>query len=174
VLPAQGAGFFGADPGEQAEHDVGVHQRGGPADIFEAGVQFHHGQGAGGGDHCGRLVEGEGSGGAALLAFGGVGEGGDVAADEVVGFGVPDGALEREVPHRDRGGGVSGGHCGECLSDVGGGQVAEFPGADDGQDGLEDVLTPVSRRQGGVLVLSGCLRLWPVSYGCLRGRWRLV
>jgi hypothetical protein len=44
------------------------------------------------------------------------------------------------VSHRDRGGGVSGGHGGECLPDVGGGQVAEFPGADDGQDGLEDVL----------------------------------
>ena len=34
------------------------------------------------------------------------------AADQVVGFGVPDGALEREVPHAHRGGGVSGCHRG--------------------------------------------------------------
>ena len=79
-------------------------------------------------------------GGPAFLAFGGVGEGRDVAADQVVGFGVPDGALEREVPHGHRGGGVPGGHGGQCLPDVGGGQVAELAGADDGQDGLEDVL----------------------------------
>ena len=128
-----------------------MHQRGGPADVFEAGAQFHHGQGAGGGDHRDRLVEGEGFGGAALLAFGRVGEGGDVAADEVVGFGVPDGALEREVSHRDGGGGVSGGYGGECLPDVGGGQVAEFPGADDGQDGLEDVLVLLDCLGGAAL-----------------------
>ena len=117
-----------------------MHQLGGAADVFEAGPQFHHGQGAGGGDDRDGLVQGEGFGGPALLAFGGVGQGGDVAADQVVGFGVPDGALEREVPHRDRGGGVPGGHGGQRLPDVGGGQVAEFAGADDGQDGLEDVL----------------------------------
>jgi hypothetical protein len=29
----------------------------------------------------------------------GVGQGGDVAGDQVVGFGVPDGALERQMPH---------------------------------------------------------------------------
>jgi hypothetical protein len=53
---------------------------------------------------------------AALLAFGGVGQGGDVAGNLVVGFGVPDGALEREVPHAHCGGGVSGGRGarGEC------------------------------------------------------------
>jgi hypothetical protein len=70
------------------------------------------GQGAGGGDDRYGLVEGEGFGGAAGLAFGGVGQGGDVAVDQVVGFGVPDGALEREVPHAHRGGGVPGGHGG--------------------------------------------------------------
>ena len=37
VGPAQGAGFFGADPGQQAEHDVGVHELGRAADVFEAG-----------------------------------------------------------------------------------------------------------------------------------------
>ena len=151
MLPAQRAGFFGADPGEQAQHDVGVHQLGRPADVFEAGPQFHHRQGAGGGDHRDGLVQGQGSGRPAFLAFGGVGEGGDVAADEVAGFGVPDGALEREVPHRDRGGGVPGGHGGQCLADVGGGQVAEFPGADDGQDGLEDVLVLLDGLGGAAL-----------------------
>jgi len=45
------------------------------------------------------------------------------------GFGVPDGPLERQVPHRDRGGGVPGRHGGQRLADVGRGQVAEFPGA---------------------------------------------
>jgi hypothetical protein len=39
VGPVQGSGFFGADPGEQAEHDVGVHEVGGAADVFEAGAQ---------------------------------------------------------------------------------------------------------------------------------------
>jgi hypothetical protein len=37
VGPAQGPGFFGADPGQQAEHYVGVHELGGAADVFEAG-----------------------------------------------------------------------------------------------------------------------------------------
>jgi len=75
-----------------------------------------------------------------LLAFGGVGQGGDVAGDQVAGFGVADGALERQVPHRDRGGGVPGGHRGQRLADVGRGQVAELAGPDDGQDRLQDVL----------------------------------
>ena len=69
-------------------------------------------EGAGGGDDRDGLVEGEGFGGAAGLALGGVGQGGDVAVDQVVGFGVPDGALEREVPHAYRGGGVPGRHRG--------------------------------------------------------------
>ena len=75
-----------------------------------------------------------------MLPFGGVGQGGDVAADQVVGFGVPDGALEREVAHGHRRGGVPGRHGGQRLPDVGGGQVAELAGADDGQDRLQDVL----------------------------------
>jgi hypothetical protein len=86
-----------------------------------------------------------------LLAFGGVGQGGDVAADQVVGFGVPDGALEREVPRAHRGGGVPGGRHGQGLPDVGGGQVAEFPGADHGQDRLEHVLV-LRDRFGGAAV----------------------
>ena len=76
----------------------------------------------------------------AVLAFGRVGQGGDVAADEVVGFGVPDGALERQMAHGHGRAGVLRGHRGQCLADVGGGQVAEFAGADDLEDGLEDVL----------------------------------
>jgi hypothetical protein len=118
---------------------------------FEAGAQFHDGQGAGGGDDGDGLVQGQGLGRPAVLALGGVGEGGDVAADEVVGFGVPDGALEREVAHRDCGSGVPGGHGGECLADVGGGEIAEFAGADDGQDGLEDVLVFLDGLGGAAL-----------------------
>ena len=68
-------------PVEQAGHDVGVHELGGAAGVFEAGPQFHHGQGGGGGDDGDGLVEGEGFGGAAWLACGGVGQGGDVAGD---------------------------------------------------------------------------------------------
>jgi hypothetical protein len=90
---------------------------------------------------------------AAVLAFGGVGQGSDVAGDQVVGFGVPDGALERQVPHAHRGGGVPGGHGGQRLPDIGGGQVAEFAGADDGQDRLQDVLV-LGDRLGGAAVES--------------------
>ena len=128
-----------------------MHQRGGSADVFEAGPQFHHRQGRRGSDDRHGLVQGEGFGRAAVLAFGGVGQGGDVAADQVVGFGVPDGALEREVPHGDRGGGVPGGHGGQRLPHVGGGEVAEFPGADDGQDGFEDVLVFLDRLGGAAV-----------------------
>ena len=60
VLPAQGAGFLGAEPGQQAQHDVGVHELGRAADVFEAGPQFHHRQGLGGGDDCHGLVQGQG------------------------------------------------------------------------------------------------------------------
>ena len=140
MRPAQGAGFFGADPGQQAQRDVGVHERGRPADVFQAGPQFHHRQGRRGGDDRNGLVQGQGLGRPAVLALGGVGQGGDVAADEVVGFGVPDGPLERQVPHRDGRGGVPGGHGGQRLADVGGGQVAELAGADDVEDRLADVL----------------------------------
>ena len=140
VGPAQGAGFLGAEPAQQAQHDVGVHQLGRAADVLQAGPQFHDGQGRGGGDDRDGLVQGQGLGRPAVLAFGGVGQGGDVAGDQVVGFGVPDGALERQVPHAHRRGGVPGRHRGQRLPDVGGGQVAELAGADDGQDRLENVL----------------------------------
>ena len=76
---------------------------------------------------------------------------GDVAADQVAGFGVPDGALEREVPHAHRRGGVPGGHRGQRLADVGRGQVAELAGADDVQDRLQDVLV-LGDRLGGAAV----------------------
>jgi hypothetical protein len=128
-----------------------VHQRGRAADVFQAGAQFHHRKDAGGGDDRGGLIQGQGLGRPSFPALGGVGQGGDVAADEVAGFGVPDGALEREMPHRDRGGGVPGCHGGQRLAHVGGGQVAEFPGADDGQDRLQDVLV-LGDRFGGAAV----------------------
>jgi hypothetical protein len=55
------------------------------------------------------------------------------------------------VPHAHRGGGVPGGHGGQRLPDVGRGQVAEFAGADDGQDRLQDVLV-LRDRLGGAAV----------------------
>ncbi len=61
--------------------------------------------------------------------MGGIDQGRDVAADQVVGFGVPDGALEREVSHRHRRAGVPSRHRGQCLPDVGRRQLAELPGA---------------------------------------------
>ena len=140
VRPAQRPGLLGADPGQQAQHDVGVHEFGRAADVLQAGPQFQHRQGPGRGDDRHGLVQGQRLGRPAVLALGGVGQGGDVAADQVVGFGVPDGALERQVPHGHRRGGVPGGHRGQRLPDVGGGQVAELAGADDFQDRLQDVL----------------------------------
>jgi hypothetical protein len=77
--------------------------------------------------------------------LGGVGQGRDVPGDEVVGFGVPDGALEREVPHAHRRGGVPGRDDGQRLPHVGRGQLAELPGADDGQDRLQHVLVLLDR-----------------------------
>jgi hypothetical protein len=114
-VPDQAGDLLDADPAvaEQADKRGPQLARGPPV--------ADDGQGAGGGDDRYSLVEGEGFGGAALLAFGGVGQGGDVAADQVVGFGVPDGPLEREVPHAHRGGGVPDCHGGQGLPDVGGG-----------------------------------------------------
>jgi hypothetical protein len=42
--------------------------------------------------------------------LGGIGQGRDVAADQVVGFGVADGALQREMSHGHRRAGIAGGH----------------------------------------------------------------
>ena len=154
MRPAQGAGLLGADPGQQAERDVGVHEFGGPADVFQAGPQFRHRQGPGGGDDRHGLVQGQRLGRPAVLALGRVGQGGDVAADEVVGFGVPDGPLERQMPHGHRGGGVPGRHRGQRPPDVGRGQVAELAGADDAQDRRQDVLV-LGDRLGGAAVQPG-------------------
>lgn len=35
MLPAQGPGFFGAEPGQQAQDDIAVHELGRAADIFQ-------------------------------------------------------------------------------------------------------------------------------------------
>jgi hypothetical protein len=64
---------------------------------------------------------------------------------------VPDGPLERQVPHAHRRGGVPGGHGGQRLPHVVRGQVAEFPGADDLENGLEDVLVLGDRLGGAAL-----------------------
>ena len=121
-VPLQGAGFFGADPGAERQGDVradpgtrtGFQQRGG-------------------------LVEGEGSAGPAGLSGRGVGQFGDVAADQVAGGGEPDSALEREVAHADRGGAVAGRHRLQCRVDGGGVQLAELHRADAREDGFQDV-----------------------------------
>jgi len=64
---------------------------------------------------------------------------------------VPDGPLEREVAHGHCGAGVPGRHGGQRLPDVGGGQVAELSGADDGQDRLQDVLVLLDRLGGAAV-----------------------
>ena len=60
VCPAQRPGFLGADPGQQAQRDVGVHQLGRAADVLQAGPQLDYGQGPGCGDDRDGLLEGEG------------------------------------------------------------------------------------------------------------------
>ena len=88
-----------------------------------------------------RLAGGSGSCWAARLAFGGVDEGGDVAGDQVAGFGVADGPGERVVAHRlPRRVEYRVGHGGQCLVDVVGGELAQSPGADRGQDRRQHVL----------------------------------
>jgi hypothetical protein len=57
MLPAPGPGFLGADPGQEAEHDVGVHQLGRAADVFQGRPQFRHGESAGGGDDRHGLID---------------------------------------------------------------------------------------------------------------------
>ena len=127
VGPAQGPGFLGAEPAQQAQRDVGVHQLRRAADVFQAGPQFHHRQGPGRGHDRQGLVQGQRLGRPSFPAFGGVGQDRDVAADEVAGFGVPDGALERQVPHAHRRGGVPGRHRRQRLADVGGGPSCDRP-----------------------------------------------
>ena len=56
------------------------------------------------------------------LALRRVGQDGDVAGDQVAALRRADGVLEREVPHRDRRGGIPGRHRGQCLPHVGGGR----------------------------------------------------
>src|SRR5262249_28466149 len=109
----------------------------------------------------------------AFLALGGIGQDGDVAADQVVGFGVPDGALERKVPHAQRGGGVPGCHGGQRLPHVSRGQVAPLPRADDGQDGLEDVLVLGDRFGGAAVQPAGepVLGGLPDGVVCVAGFW---
>jgi hypothetical protein len=59
VLPAQSPGFLGADPGQQAQRDLGVHQLRGAADVLQARVQLDGGQGCGRGDDRDGLLQGE-------------------------------------------------------------------------------------------------------------------
>ena len=98
VFPAQGAGFFGADAGGQAQGDVGVHP------------------GADGSrQERGGLVQGQALARPPRLPFRGIDQGGDVAADQVAAFSVADRAGQCVVSHRHRGGRVAGRHRGEGL-----------------------------------------------------------
>jgi hypothetical protein len=96
----------------------------------------------------------------------GVGQGGDVAADQVVGFGVPDGALERQVPHAHRRGGIPGCHRGQRPPYVSCGQLAELPGADGFEDRLQDVLVLLDRLGRAALQPVGEPVLSGLADGC--------
>jgi hypothetical protein len=58
---------------------------------------------------------------------------------------MPDGALQREVTHRHGRPGVVDSHLRQRLPDVGSCQLAKFPGADDLEDRLKDVLVLLDR-----------------------------
>ena len=148
VFPAQGAGFFGADAGGQAQGDVGVH----PGAL-------------GGGQESGGLVQGQALARPPRLPFGGISQGGDVAAGQVAAFGVADRAGQGVVAHRHRGSGVPGRHRGEGLADVVGGQLAQSPGADRGQDRCQDVLVFLDRFRRPALQAHG----EPVLRGAAEG-----
>jgi hypothetical protein len=110
VLPAQCPGFLGADPGQQAQRDVGVHQLSGPAYVLQARAQLDGGQGRSGADDRDGLLQGQRPRRPAFLAFGGIHQGSYVAGNEAVGFGGPDRAFERQVAHGYRRAGVVAGH----------------------------------------------------------------
>jgi len=105
--------------------------------------QLHDRKSLGGGDDRNGLVKCEGLGRPPFPPFPlsrGIDQHGDVAADHVIGFGVPDRAFQGEVAHGYRCAGVVGGQYRQCLPHVAGGELAELVGADDREDGLEDVL----------------------------------
>jgi len=86
------------------------------------------------------LLQGEAIARPTGLAFRSLDERGDVTADKVPGLCMSYGAGQRVVAHGHGGAGVALGHRGQGLVHVPGGQVAQFPGADRGEDRSEDVL----------------------------------
>jgi hypothetical protein len=81
----------------------------------------------------------------AFLAFRGVDQGRDVPAHEIVGFRVPDSALQREMPHGHGCAGVLGGHVGQCLPHVGCRHLAKPPATYNSQDRLKHILVLLDR-----------------------------
>ena len=123
VFPAQRPGLFGADAGREAQGDICVHP----------GVLS-------GGQECRCLFQAEALARPSGLALGGFDEQGDVAPDEIAGFGVPDRPGQRVVAHDHGRTRVAQCHRRQRLVHVSGGQLAQPPGADGGQDRGEDVL----------------------------------
>jgi hypothetical protein len=60
MLPAQCPGFLSADPGQQTQHDVGVHELGGPTNVLQAWIQLQYGKGLGSRDDRHGFFESEG------------------------------------------------------------------------------------------------------------------
>ena len=85
-----------------------MHQYCRAADVFQAGVQLHRRQCLGSLNNCRGLLHREGLRRPPFLALGSVDQGRDVARHEIIGFRVPDGALQREMPHGDDRTGVTG------------------------------------------------------------------
>jgi len=60
MLPAQRPDFLGADSDQQAQHDVGIHQAGRPADVLKSRMELDHRQALSGGDDRYGLLQGQG------------------------------------------------------------------------------------------------------------------
>ena len=123
VAPAECPGFLGADPGGDAQRDIGP----------DSGARGRP-------EQCGRLFSRKALARSAGLPMRGVYEGSDVAADIIPGFGVPDGAGQRVVSHGHGSRRVGFCHGVECHVDVIGCELAQSPGADRSQDRREHVL----------------------------------
>ena len=59
VVPSQRTGFLGADPDQQAQHDVGMHEGRRAPEVSQARVQLDFGRPLGCGDHRCRLLQGQ-------------------------------------------------------------------------------------------------------------------
>lgn len=118
VIPPQCPGFLGAEPDQQAQHDVGIHQLGRAAHVLQPGSQLKHREGAGCRNNGRSLLRAEGLRRPSFPPLRGVDQRRDVAAHQVAGLSVPDGAPEREVAHAHGRAGVLGGHLRQCQSYV--------------------------------------------------------